>query len=392
MGNSSVGEKPSKPYSDFPLYAHNSGRWAKKIRGRTHFFGKWDCWKSALNRYLDERDAIQAGRNPRKQQTNDPTLQELVNVYCDDCRKRVDANELTGRTLNDYTKSLKRLATIRSKFEQPSQWTPEDFADIKESFAKPIKRTSAIRGGIKGSQVKRRSATTVDIDIRAVKAFLSWCSASEFIPAPRYGKSFRQSSEKQKRLKKEIAGPRDIAASDVLAIVGKSSSCFKAIVLLGINGAFGAKDLAEVTIEDYQGEWLNYARRKTGFARKVWLWPETRAAIDRCLAKRSRSEGTQLLFVTKQGLPWMRGSHDAIGKNFLRVRSRAGVADGTFYDLRRTFQTVAEECLDFPAVSHVMGHAAGSSDMSAKYRQRITDERIKRACEFVRTWLYGVQS
>ncbi len=389
MAHSTVADKPSKPYPDFPLYAHNSGRWAKKIKGRTHFFGKWDDWEAALKRYLDEVDAIQAGRNPRLAKPTTPTLEELVNVYCDDCKRRVIDGELSQRTLDDYIKTLKRLATIRSKYEQPAEWTPADFAQIKDAFSKPIKRTSSIRGGVKGRQVARRSSTTVDIDLRAVKAFLNWCFESDYIPQPKFGKSFKQTSAKQKRIKKAESGPRDLSAIEIRKFIDQSSRFFKAIVLLGINGGFGAKDIAELTVADYSGEWMDYARRKTGFERKAWLWPETRKAIDEHLSHRHGLTSESPLFVTKYGMSWMRGSHDAIGKNFAKLRDDHDIERGTFYDLRRTFQTVAEESLDFPAVKHIMGHAAGSSDMSAVYRQRISDERIKKVCEHVRNWLFG---
>ncbi len=93
------------------------------------------------------------------------------------------------------------------------------------------------------------------------------------------------------------------------------------------------------------------------------------------------------MFLTKHGQPYAKlDSRDSpISKEMTKLIRKAKVPTGrSFYALRHTFRTIADECRDQPAVMHIMGHVDAS--ISGVYRERIIDARIERVSDHVRQW------
>ena len=102
-----------KPYPEFPLTVHDgAGQWCKKFRRRTHFFGKLDNWKPALNLYREERDDSIAGRQPHEScavqaghllRTSELTRLTLDNVRntTSASRRRRPASSITAAGVED---------------------------------------------------------------------------------------------------------------------------------------------------------------------------------------------------------------------------------------------------------------------------------------------------
>lgn len=93
--------KPEKPSADFPLFPHQNGQWAKKVRGKLWPFGPWSDPDVALERWLDDKDELLAGRTPRPK-SDGLTLKGLCDRFLTEKRHRIDSGEQTARTYRDY--------------------------------------------------------------------------------------------------------------------------------------------------------------------------------------------------------------------------------------------------------------------------------------------------
>lgn len=216
---------------------------------------------------------------------------------------------------------------------------------------------------------------------------------------PRYGPEFKKPSAKVLRQNRAKRGLRMFEREELLALLDAVPPVQKAMVLLAINGGLGNYDVAHLPLKALKLKpgWLVYPRAKTGVERKIPLWPETIEAIKAVLAGRQEPNDAAhkpLVFISVQGESYIaKDSGHRIAKTVLWFLRKAKIDRPglTFYALRHTFQTIAEGARDLAAVQAIMGHAPAANDMSATYRERVTDERLQAVVEYVRKWLFGTE-
>src|SRR5262249_47479445 len=100
MSKSTKKKHFSKPYPDFPLTVHPTGRWCKKIKGKIHYFGRLDDWQAALELYQLQAPDLHAGRTPRVHSVNPEglVLADLCNLYLTNKARAMDNNEIGPST------------------------------------------------------------------------------------------------------------------------------------------------------------------------------------------------------------------------------------------------------------------------------------------------------
>jgi integrase len=367
--------KPAKPYPEFPLTPHPAGYWCKKIRGKLHYFGPWSDPDAALNAYLDQKDALHAGRTPRAD-FDALTVKDVANTFLNAKKEAADAGELSARTWADYKSIMDKLVKGLGKHTPVASLDPQDFARLKTKLAK--------RNG------PHRMCTVIQV----IRCAFKHAYESGALDRPmRFGPAFKRTSKKTLRLHRAKQGAKLFTPEEIHRMLGEAGVHLRAMILLGINCGFGNADcgtlpLPAVNLDDGI---VAFPRPKTGISRRCLLWPETITALRESLAHRpkpKRVEDSGLVFITKYGLSWSKT--DSAGPLTQETRKLLNKLDidghRSFYAFRHTFRTVADEAKDQPAADHIMGHE--SPHMSTVYRERISDERLKAVTDHVRAWLF----
>ncbi len=376
--------KPKKPYPEFPLFPHATKRWAKKIRGKLHYFGPWRDPDGALEKYLQQKDALHAGRTPRS--VDGLSLLDLCNNFLTAKMSLLDSGELSAQMFARYFRACERVQARFGKNRFVDDITIVEFNELRSILTKD------------------KSPVTVRNDVRDIRSIFKYAHDAGLIDEPvRMGPNFKQPSKSVLRKERTRHGPRMFEPSELLAILEAANPAMKAMVLLGVNCGYGNTDVASLPQSAIVDGWVDFPRPKTGVGRRCPLWDETSKAISEAIAIRPKPKNKadeNLCFVTIQGNRWTRVSPgkkdptkfskvDSVGQRFGKLlksldingRHRLG-----FYSLRRCFETIAGESTDQVAVDAIMGHADQS--MAAVYREKISDQRFQNVVNVVHRWLF----
>jgi integrase len=440
MFKSSKPAKPSKPSPDFPLFPHASGQWAKKIQGKTCYFGPWADPEAARTRYQAAKANIIPMENPEakpssaaKAKPSKPypdfpltqhpngrwckrirgqlhyfgpvndwkaalknyqeqredlyagrkpqpkgglSLHEAVNAFLESRERRAQEGAIKSATVDDYADTVKRMFQTWSPAQCVQHLLPSDFARLRTGLAR-TRRATALKG-----------------DIIRVRVLFNFVFANYNVQV-KYGSEFAPPTKAALRRAREARGPRFFPAVQIHQMLAAASIPLRAMIWLGINCGFGNEDCATLTLEevDWDRAWHHHSRPKTGVLRRCPLWPQTVAALRAALAARPtpRERQSKLVFVTRPGRSWSKTRNDnPISKETAKLLQRLGLHRPglNFYALRHTFQTIGEEQSE-TVTRFIMGHTPRSDDMAAVYREWMGNDRIHRVTDHVYRWLFA---
>jgi integrase len=402
------GRKPRNPKTK-PFFPHASGYWAAKINGKLEYLARWSTPTGEVQRIYDQRlaESQAAGESNGENdgdgeaasvEAGEPTVRDIANLFLREKADEAEMGELSWTTWAGYKRHLAWF--IQQIGDRPADTLgPDDFGSLN----KELKREC-------GYHHHQSRVTTF-------RMALSTAAENEWISPPRYGTQFRGPKLKRHRHERAQKNEKLFSPGEIRSLVETATPYYRAIVLLGINCAYIASDLAALPVKfddrthnevqlDAELPYIRFDRPKTGERRKCTLWPETVKALKQVIGRRR----TGLIFTTRRGKPLVHNHQvrdgeknvtkatncDALGKPFRELCQEAGcyVKGRGYSALRSTFETRAMQMpelavADQAAIHWIMGHRLSGPDTPRQadtYFQDIDPGTLKHVTDAVREW------
>ena len=413
--------RPNKPHSNFPLYAHPLGYWSSKVNGKILHFGRWGRvvkGKLELLPYEENWRAAEAAyekhiKNPNSANVGgyvvDPDApapnngKHVLGELCDKflAKKRGDIGGKIGTRMYDEYRAI--TDEIIEQFGNQHAIADLTASQFEKLRAKMAGKWGPVRLGNAITRVKTVFKYAYEIGL-IDKPIPCLQPHSSIFAKPTAADLRKHRAKNGKRMLEAIECRKLLDALDGREVtVGTKKVKLErdvqlcAMILLGLNCGFGNHDCAMLPIEalDLEGGWIDFPRPKTGVERRCPLWKETVAALKASIAERPQArsdDAADLVFITSRGRAWLsngianpvsvatRAAMKAVGIH------RAGIGH---YTLRHVFRTAADGSRDQVAANLIMGHADPS--MAAVYREGIDDSRLQAVVSHVHAWLFGAK-
>lgn len=371
-------KKATTKEKDFPLTLRADGRYCKKCRGKVYIFGA-DKQK-ALERWAREKDYLLAGLPvPATVGGEIVTLRNLANEWLVAEQKRATAGEIGIYHFNNLRRAAAMLLDVLGKNRAAAGLGPADFTKLREAII---------------AKYSPEAATGV---IKRIVGLFRWSVANQWLDKlPNMNGQFSRPSATVVRRHRAKKGEMVFRRAELTGMLAVADARERALLFVALNCGLGNQDVSDLRQDMITDGWLKIARGKTGVERLVPLWPETLEAIAEAVPKRRVAALPRYephVFLARDGMPLIRDGKtertDRVRGKLRKLANKAGVdlRNRGFYSLRRSFAHVADATGDRAAVAAVLGHL--DSSQSAIYVGTIARERLQRAVEAVRTWLFG---
>jgi integrase len=373
--------KPDKPYPDFPLYPHPSGRWCKTINGKKEYFGPWEDWRAALANFQAWKDDLYVGRRPNRHAQGVSTIADLCNSFLEEREARVQSGALTKRCWTDYKSSCDIVVKVLGKSLALSQLRAADYQLLYQ-------RVAAIR----------KTPEALASELGRIRCIFKAAADLELVETPlRYDTYLKKPSKieiRRARNQRRLLGQQEFKPAEIQRCIQEASQPVEAMILLAINCGFDGASCGQLVFGalNLEHQWLDFPRPKNGVSRQSPLWEETVTAIKASLATRPTPQPghEEYVFLTHRGHSWHKtGRCTPLSQEFKKILTRAGcyMAGRGFRALRHTFRTVAAGSKDPEAVNHIMGHEMPG--MGSIYTESLEPARLQAVVDHVHKWLFS---